>query len=342
MQAVRGSMSANVRGSLRIRLITCLALAGSMLGCAQTVDVLSTLRKNDARYAEAFSAEGEVVVGTTPRGSTSASSRMHWNYSAANSDVGVIMEAAGLPTLSHEAMRAELANMRPTDPNTPAVTFPRRTHVSFRGQHIAGEIEEYVAVTLDSKDREDIAGTPHELSLSAPDSSVLALSRLRILFSMGRGFGEYIDEVTINRTISGGLIEVIARGRTSANDKGIWRLTVDPKRNYIVRAASFTSSRSAEPWLVMTNDGTRRNGDCYYPETATWQTYPTELFPRYEFTMTAASFDKDAQVLARAEKAISPPYPAKTTLEDYRVSPTRIVDLDDAKKQLKRETRNGF
>lgn len=126
----------------------------------------------------------------------------------------------------------------------------------------------------------------------------------KFMWSMGRGYAPYLQEVLDIREESG-LLRVQTRGTyITPNHPGIWTLLIDPAKNWLVRDASFDK-------LHLTNDGEIGEPGLPVAARAVWND-AAENSSAQEIFFYTVSHDIPEGLFEQAHREVLGPYPART------------------------------
>ncbi len=140
----------------------------------------------------------------------------------------------------------------------------------------------------------------------------------RFLLPLGRGFSELLDEVTEVTTSEEGLLYLTARGNLFSPNSGQWFLEIDPERDYLVRAATFSHPGSSHKSSFK---GDIQSGMSARTELPIWNAGSSALIEGYEIDVQLIGYTAQPDLLLQEEVSsevnrIAP----KSTLIDYVVS----------------------
>lgn len=157
----------------------------------------------------------------------------------------------------------------------------------------------------------------------ADDEPTLPIKRA--LWSMGRGFAPYLQDVVACSRREDGAWEIEARGFESPVSQGRWQLTIDPSRSFLVIAASYTRDGREEPTITLGNLGNQGAGPCSVAENADWAVNLGYVSERRHECSTAA-FRTDEELLEVGRKAKRGPFPASALALDKRSGSYKALD----------------
>lgn len=171
---------------------------------------------------------------------------------------------------------------------------------------------------------EDSAGpaTSACLDIDKPTAPTYKLPLKKALWSIGRGFSDNLTAITSVTRQDNGLLSVVADGTDMVNDPGArWELVIDPQAAYMVREATFYKARKKEPYMSVSNSGSKWVGSICVPE-QTELTAPFIAKRTTEHLTRTAQTSTDEDFLNRAERTLKVPYLVHTDVHDRRMSPT--------------------
>lgn len=135
----------------------------------------------------------------------------------------------------------------------------------------------------------------------------------RYLLSLGRGYSQLLDTITSSTVDSGGIATVVGPGSLFSSDKGMWRMEIDTKHDYLVRSASFTLSGHEKPLFTCKSQNywnaelpMYANGDLEFPI----RSYKmTTRITKYITTHDQTLFDASINSVTN--------YPSDTSIMDF-------------------------
>ncbi|UCG49518.1 MAG: hypothetical protein JSU94_06990 [Phycisphaerales bacterium] len=202
-------------------------------GAADARDVLDKLRAFDAVYQAGFTAEG---TGVFPGEPGIPARPTEWKMTL-DGDTFVLREkATEVPPPDYEKTRVAFRwPGRQLDYSVPGV-LTRRT--IFSGPQLCSSVGFDLTFRPDSEGRiTPSGGEKRHVQLYPPDSDALGLFKMRIMFSLGRGYCRYINELESVSQLEDGAIKCTGTGKWIWD--GRWELVVDPAAAYMVRSAKF-------------------------------------------------------------------------------------------------------
>jgi hypothetical protein len=209
-------------------------------------------------------------------------------------------------------------------------TSVRTLQWGYWGEDLSGNHYEdtNIEVAADGRSRE--IGKMYNSSLHGPRDVGPNLLKRTLLWSQGRFFSKWLDQITEVREQGDGRITVTAVGRRGEGTPGRWELEVQPGTAWMVRHARFYAL--AKPDVVkceMSNSGTAWSGAHCIPEKARFN-YVGPLtdtrWPADELTFDPVVEKFDEKLYADTQQAVANNQTPTLTIHDYRVSPPRIFE----------------
>ncbi len=154
-----------------------------------------------------------------------------------------------------------------------------------------------------------------------PQEIALLIPKVRILWTLGRGFGAFLDEVTSVETGEDGLLSIKAVGRTMSGASGTWTLSVDPAQADLVRSAKWSPRGESTPFLEIETAGTRLSGTLPHPESGTFKFDMSGTPVTYSVSFSGVSQKFDSEFYAAIDKRLSGDYAPNTNVHDRRTTP---------------------
>jgi len=160
------------------------------------------------------------------------------------------------------------------------------------------------------------------------------------LWSAGRGYAQYLDEITEVDPKENGTVRVTAKGFRHRGANGIWNLVIEPESQWLVREATFFSQHNPDEAVFhVKNEGLLTSKTLSFATGSVWIDNPSLDSPvEFEGYYEDASDRFTQEVFAAAKKVMDPPYPEITEITDYRADPPIVVDTA----RLKRESEKGL
>ncbi len=146
----------------------------------------------------------------------------------------------------------------------------------------------------------------------------------RWCLAAGIGFSDRLEKAAEQAADEKGMIRLRGKGSYCASEEGNWELTVDPKREFLVRSAQFTGERSDKPSIVLSSSGAMRFGDVVIPEEGRFE-YPT-IPERNETVLRFREYSPngDEKLVARIREELKRAKADDNVgLMDYRDNPDR-------------------
>jgi hypothetical protein len=159
------------------------------------------------------------------------------------------------------------------------------------------------------------------LDIPGPTKPLRTTEDLLALLTAGRGFSEWIRQITLVRQGDDGLLHCTADGR-AYNKPCKWELVVEPSAGYLVRRARAWAPNGFE-YFNIENHGTKRFDRVTVPAEGTfWAgTSPDrrdEVRHKYEVTFTSYKAAADAELIKQARKLLREEVPVGTEVTDFR------------------------
>ena len=291
-------------------------------GAADARDVLDKLRAFDAVYQAGFTAEG---TGVFPGEPGIPARPTEWKMTL-HGDTFVLREkATEVPPPDYEKTRVAFGWAgRQLNYSVPGI-LTRRT--IFSGPQLCSSVGFDLTFRPDSEGRiKASARENRHVQLYPPDSDALGLFKMRIMFSLGRGYSRYINELESVSLLEDGAIKCTGTGKWIWN--GRWELVVDPAAAYMVRSAKFLPEFPDAPPLDVTTSGVKWFGDRCVPEKSVWvDALSSETKRHINIVCRSARSQADLELISEAEQEASGAYEGRTSVIDRR-SITRVKQLE--------------
>lgn len=175
-------------------------------------------------------------------------------------------------------------------------------------------------------------GTMYNSSLFGPKDVGPNIRKRTLLWSLGRFYGQLIDQITSTQPLGNGRIRVSALGHRG-DQSGRWELEIEPAAAWMVREARFYDERAPE--IVageMKNSGTAWQDSYCIPQSAVFNYQGSvdghkETTSALTFAPAVAPFDE--KLYESAQQAVTKDRPPNLTIHDHRTSPPLIFQPDD-------------
>ncbi len=198
------------------------------------------------------------------------------------------------------------------------------------GDNLSGNHYEDIALSVSPAGETLITGKMHNSSLFGPRDEGPIVPRRVGLWSLGRDFSKYLDEVTSTEKMGDGQLNVTATGKRGDREFGRWELEIEPDVAWMVRKARFY--RDTDPKRVrleMRNEGTVGNGPYCIPKTAEINYWGPlgegkDGTERLEFEPLVEEFDE--RLYKTAQKAVAHNQAPTLTVHDHRRSPPEVTE----------------
>ena len=279
--------------------------------------LLERLREADAVYCNNVTLEGAVVTNWT-KNSGFGPVASKWRMTISEGAIAIVSDTVQTPSIefvkgSPHSPSIHIFGANSYDPSgNMIVSVPARETI-FSCSEYAGRRVTDTIYRVSPANAITQSGQGSHVSIYHPG----ALGRLvsRPVWSAGRGFADYLDKMTIVEETPDGMLEVTATGRLGMDTPGVWKLTIDPAADYIVRKATCTcpGSTSAMPECTISTSGAVWMGRYCLPEKGSGG--------GREFTFVSVRQGADADLLAEALAAMKPPFAPGTDYFDERSDP---------------------
>lgn len=165
------------------------------------------------------------------------------------------------------------------------------------------------------------------LDICPPDKGTYRLPVTRAIWSLGRGYSEYITEITNATRQENGLVSVTAEGKDEGFRPGArWELVIDPEAAYMVREARLYRAGKTAPFLSIVNSGVQWKGSRCIPEkTQTQLAIGTKATQTATHLLATVSNQTDEEFLGYCGLTMKPPYLVHTDRTDHRMSPAAYM-----------------
>ena len=143
-----------------------------------------------------------------------------------------------------------------------------------------------------------------------------------ILMALGRGFAIHISQVIEERRTHSGLIALRARGTHGGGHAGVWRLTIDPRADYLVREAAFVLDGDSAALFTTRSDGRRTAGGVTIAAHGTARFILAGALPfAREVRVQRFAHHPDTTLLAVLHQRLTAEPASGVEVIDYRVQP---------------------
>ncbi len=154
-----------------------------------------------------------------------------------------------------------------------------------------------------------------------PDDPSLTFPLKRMVWSMGRGFSKYIDDLTEVKDEGDGRLLCRGVGRGLGSRPGRWELTIDVNAGYLVRSAKFFRGDEQTALLEMHTSGTKTVRGLSIAESADWSDQFGSKGGKIPLAANQLSVEPDAGFINEVHSKLHGPYPGSGVLIDYRATP---------------------
>lgn len=333
LTSVGSGVSSRPRVVAAVGILLVLFMAALRLGASEAnTDLLKKLKNFDTVYLAALSAEAQVASPPALTGPGNYESNLQLRLSI-DGPRRVAIEEAARPEIRYVAEDKNAAALRRSavdydDAGNMEVSVREKVVTLFDENVSAQTITDtFYSVTPAHEVKQTFQSTI--LSRCAPEASTLVLPLRRTLWSLGRGYADFLEEVTAVEQLADGLVKISATGIFDRGDPGRWELEVDPKASYLVRRAFFYAPNAKRPCVSMTNSDVRLNENCQYPGKATFVFNVAGLEQSHHFTFAEARLDARHAYFKMAKEMVDGPLPPNCIVNDYRTEPRTTLMTDD-------------
>ena len=301
-------------------------------------NVLKALEDFDTVYRSGFTVSG-TRAGTDQmrRGRLNLRVVRRWKLAYGGDRVGYIMEivdyeAPKFPRtkiVQLDPARGATADKQPEESPASQYSVTLRTRQwGYWGHDVAGNHYEDTVLAVDSTDKSRESGKMHNSSLFGPSDDGPIAPKREFLWSLGRFFSQQIDQITSVENTPDGYVLVEALGRKGNQQKGRWKLRIEPKAAWMVRNASFFWDRKPDSVNVeMKNEGTVWSGAYCIPAKAEinhWGALGNVETKHFTFDPAVEPFDE--RLYAETRQVVAQNQTPTLALHDFRVSPPKITE----------------
>ncbi len=302
-------------------------LQGQQGELPQASEVLSKMRAFDDVFEAGFTASGVTPKGTF--GVNSPEGRIAWTITVTDGQCAIVesIQDAKEPGVDYVKRPESLRKQEEKLGQFAGVVKTRITYFGSEYSSRTSLLDMYGLGPDGQPQKMDTEG-PQIIVLYHSDDPALTLPYKQILWSLGRGYTKFINEVTELAMQEDGTTHFKANGTgLGASRNGRWEITVDPSAAYLVRSAKFfRRPDKPEPMVVITTSGTKwEDGRCI-PETASWQDNYGPGFSKRSVAYTCEMIrsEPDYDLLEMAQKKLYGPYERYTDVIDNRMTPSSI------------------
>ena len=291
-------------------------------GAADALDLLKKLRAFDAVYEAGFTAEG---TGVFPGEPGIPARPTEWKITIDGDRFVLREKATEVPAPDYEKTRVAFRGPGGEVAYSVPGILTRRT--IFWGPELCSSVAFDLTFRPDSEGQVTASGHENRrVQLYRPDSEAMALFRMKIMFSLGRGYSGYIDELESVSQLGDGAMKCTGTGKWIWN--GSWELVVDPAAGYMVRSAKFLPEIPEIPGLEVTTSGVKWFGARCVPEKSVWvDALSSATKQEIPITCRSATLQPDLELIKEAEQEASAAYRGRTSVIDRR-SITRVKQLE--------------
>ncbi len=292
-------------------------------------EVLAKLRNYDNLYASALTVRGEITVPPPFNAPHLPSTIRSFVFSEMQERIGLIERTDEKRLdlryrVSTGAGDHDLPGQSYDDSGNLIMSITTGRVVSFEPDRSGMLNINTVFVVTPNREVEYRPGS-RSVVISNSDSGQVRTPINVVVWTIGRGYSDYIDEVTDVATREDGLLVVHGRGSFDHHVTGRWTLEINAQRQYLVRSANFVRDGDDAPFVVMTNMGISEDssgtvfpneGDCMIAGTP------------YHLQIARVSFQTNEATLAEARREIDDRSAGNTSVMDFTVSPPKSVFID--------------
>lgn len=152
-----------------------------------------------------------------------------------------------------------------------------------------------------------------------PHDPSLDMSRDRLLWCMGRGFGSAITKIESIRVEEDSRLRCVAIGLGVGQIDGTWELLIDPNAGYLVRNAKFRRDGHKEIETEISTTGIRKSHDRWIAESGMWtDTYGSAPPTTMPATFESVEASSDQALIDDIQRRMRGPFVGSTLVRDAR------------------------
>lgn len=198
----------------------------------------------------------------------------------------------------------------------------KKTRILFDEQKTA-KIEDRVESVISPSDALiDSRVVSNRIVFHPNDSIVLEVPKIRLLWTLGRGYARHLKKITKVEGLKDGTLQVVAEG-VNGGSAGKWELLIDPSLAYLVRSARFFAPNEKKERLFISNVGLMADADSCYPTNGKYSFDIAGTVVTYELKFNTARLQFDNELMRRISAAFEEPFPPNSDVHDYRTNPGR-------------------
>lgn len=319
-----------LRWHLVISLLTMVAWGRVCAAAPDKQQVLKTLRQFDTVYTEnGFSVTGTAIEPAyEERRPGQPDVTRNWQMTLQGKKSATIYEAIG-PVKGIHFVKPDPSYRGNYDPAGNFLTAVCTKRTVYCDSQRSGMYTENTCYVVSPDNVVQDEGVSRRVIMSGPGLTGAGRYVKEILWAVGRGFSQYLDEITEVKELPDGKLHLVAEGRQSDVYRGRWELVIDTETAWIVRHAKFF--HEAYPDTIdfeSANSGLTWNGSLAMPEQAAVNySGPVKQDSRtLKFAFTEISSGPDEELLERARTRIQPPFNRDTTVMLERAGQIMVVD----------------
>jgi hypothetical protein len=295
-------------------------------------DILTKLQFYDGIYSTAMTARGQTVYPPPFNAPSFPPAVKAWAFTRSTSHIALIET----PELVNPSYRTKRTQAGPKHAEAGIAYTKAGKMVMALSSNAAWSFDPDRSASLDATSLITVGANSQVINrvdnrtihYYDPNAQQLMVPITTLLWTLGRGFTPYLDEIVSVKRENDDVLVIEGPGFCDMQRiKGRWTLKVESKSQYLIRSARFfLESAPTQTYIELSNQNIKINGGCIYPTSGQWEFPPLGLGARH-FTFSEVILAAENSIFTKARQITDDVLSPRTTVLDYRVAPPKLTHV---------------
>jgi|GEM_PF-7003059 len=218
-----------------------------------------------------------------------------------------IIEHNKRPALGGRGGRGQTVDVK----DRPLRAFIVEDRISYFGPHCSARKDLVLSYKLTSEEKVEKSGEHASIHFEKPGAPTYSLPYRKIVWSLGRGFSKYIEDITSVTELPNGNYHCKATARDYDSESRRWELEIDPRQNFL--AISATYFRHSKPYYQVDVKETAQVGDMFFAKKTHWR---GPLRAQAQWECESVHFQTDPELRKTVHRELFGPYSTSADVHD--------------------------
>ncbi len=168
-----------------------------------------------------------------------------------------------------------------------------------------------ISYQLTSEEKVERLGKHASIDFVKPDAPTYSFPYRKIVWSLGRGFFKYIEDITSVTRLPNGNLQCEATVHDYDSKSKRWELVIDPRQDFLVMSATYF--RNSKPYYQVDVKETSQLGDMFLSKKTNWR---GPLGAKAQWACESVELQSDPELMETVRRELFGPYSTSADVHD--------------------------